>query len=183
MKDLRKSSRVHRFVFRGLLLLVAVPFVLLIISLFGLFPWSGLNCWQSDIDIRSGRIRQTRYLLWVPVRRFVRDSSLTKAMPSTAATDSSRDWHPVGTISPGLHHSPHYHFHGAFSQIRDLELCWEFGKMTPAAREETARNLLRLWQQNLNDFQAKDYLQAIEERTFDPQKKGNVIDARDLPVP
>jgi hypothetical protein len=86
-------------------------------------------------------------------------------------------------LSPGLHHSPHYVFHGAIHQIRELELCWEFGNMTPAARAETARHLLRLWQQNLNYFQAADYLQAVWERAREAEKKGNAIDVGDLPVP
>lgn len=59
-----KNLSVPGFLLRGLLVLVAIPPVLLVFSLFGLFPWSGVNCWQSDVDISSGRIRQTRYLLW-----------------------------------------------------------------------------------------------------------------------
>ncbi len=117
-------------------MLVAVPPLLLALSMLGRFPWSGVNCWQDDIDITSGRIRQTRYLLWIPVQRFVRDSALTKAARPEAATLSGPDWHPVVTLSPGLRHSPHYAFHGATDQIRELEFCWECGKMTPAARKE-----------------------------------------------
>jgi hypothetical protein len=77
----RKKVTVPGFLPRALLVIVAIPLVLLVLSLFGLFPWSGVNCWQSDVDIRSGRIRQTRYLLWVPVQRTVRDSALTRAVP------------------------------------------------------------------------------------------------------
>jgi hypothetical protein len=69
------------------------------------------------------------------------------------------------------------------SSSRRLEFCWEFGKMTPAARAETARHLLRLWQQNLIYFQATDYLQAVWERAREAEKKGNAIDVGDLPVP
>lgn len=52
-----KNWSVHRFLFRVLLVIVPIPPVLLALSLFGLFPWSGVNCWQSDVDIMSGRIR------------------------------------------------------------------------------------------------------------------------------
>jgi hypothetical protein len=89
----------------------------------------------------------------------------------------------VVTLSPGLRHSPHYAFHGAIHQIRELEFCWQSGKMTPAARKETARNVLRLWQQNLNYMRATDYIQAVWERAQDAEKKGNVIDVGDLPGP
>jgi hypothetical protein len=178
-----KNVSVTGFRRRGLLVLVSIPPILLVLSLFGLFPWSGVNCWQNDIDITSGRIRQTRYLLWVPVQRTVRDSSLTRAVSPAATADSSEDWHPVVTLSPGLHHSPHFRFHGAIHQIRELEICWEFGKMTPAAREETARQVIRLWKQNLDYFRATDYIQAVWERARDADKKGNVIDVVDLPEP
>jgi hypothetical protein len=179
----RKKVTVPGILPRALLVIVAIPLVLLVLSLFGLFPWSGVNCWQSDVDIRSGRIRQTRYLLWVPVQRTVRDSALTRAVPPAETTGLRPEWHAVVTLSPGLHHSPHYVFHGAIHQIRELELCWEFGKMTPAARAKTARNLLRLWQQNHSHMRATDYLQALQERALDAKKTGNVIDAGDLPVP
>lgn len=163
--------------------LTAIPPVLLALSLLGLFPWSGVNCWQNDIDITNGRIRQTRYLLWIPVQRSVRDSALTRAVSPTTITDSTADWQPVATLSPGLHHSPHYRFHGAIHQIRELELCWECGKMTSAARKESARQVLRLWQQNLSSMRATDYIQAVWERARDAEQKGNVIDAGELPVP
>jgi hypothetical protein len=179
----RFRSSPRRFLLRSLLVLVAIPPSLLALSMLGLFPWSGVNCWQNDIDITSGRIRYTRYLLWIPVQRSVWDSALTRAVSPTATTDSRADWHPVVTLSPGLHHSPHYRFHGAIHQIQELEFCWESGEMTPAARKETARQVLRLWQQNLNYFQTTDYLRAVWERARDAEKKGNVIDAGDLPEP
>ena len=94
----RSSPR--RFLVRGLLVLIAIPPILLALSMLGLFPWSGVNCWQNDIDIISGRIRQTRYLLWVPVQRSVWDSALTKAVSPAATTDSRADWHAAVTLSP-----------------------------------------------------------------------------------
>jgi hypothetical protein len=177
----RSSPR--RFLLRALLVLVAVPPILLALSLFGLFPWSGVNCWQNDIDITSGRIRYTRYLLWIPVQRSVSDSALTNVVAPAMNTDSRADWQPVVTLSPGLHHSPHYRFHGAIHQIQELEFSWVFGKMTPAARKESARQVLRLWQQDLSYMRATNYIQAVWERAQDAEKKGKVIDAGDLPVP
>jgi hypothetical protein len=53
--------------------------------------------------------------------------------------------------------------------------------MTPAARKETARNVLRLWQQDLSYMRATAYIQAVWERARDAEKKGNMIDAGDLP--
>ena len=105
-------------------MLVAIPPLLLVLSLFGLFPWSGVNCWENEIDITSGRIRETRYLLWMPVTRSVQDSALTNVLSANGRKNSEADWHPVVTLSPGLHHSPQYRFHGAIHQIRELEFSW-----------------------------------------------------------
>jgi hypothetical protein len=136
---------------------------------------------RSSVGYR-GLDRQPRYLLWTPVQRSVSDSALTRVVSTSRNTDSKAEWHSVVTLSPGLHHSPHYRFHGAISQIRELEISWDFGKMTPAAREQTARQLLWHWQQKLNYFGATDYLQAVWELALDAKNKGSVIDARDLPM-
>ncbi|AGA29626.1 hypothetical protein [Singulisphaera acidiphila] len=173
----------RRTIVRALFAVVAVPPMLLVFSLFGLFPWSGLNCCQDDIDLTSGRIRFTRYLLWVPVRRIVNDSTLTTALSLGDRTGLEPEWHPVVTLSPGLRHSPHYRFHAAIDQIRHLEICWEFGKMTLAARRETASHVLRLWRQSGDDFRARDYIQAVLAQALEADKKGEVIDVSDLPLP
>ncbi len=164
--------------------LAAIPLSLLGLSVFGLFPWSGVNCWQDDIDITSGRIRYTRYLLWMPVQRSVKDSALTTAVAAPATATSRPAWQPVVTLSPGFHNSPHYRYHGAINQIRDLEICWEFGWMTLAARAETARQVLRLWQQTGRCHgRPADYIQAVWELALAADKQGKAIDVGDLPVP
>ena len=55
--------------------------------------------------------------------------------------------------------------------------------MTSAAREETARRVLRLWQQTGRCWQAGEYIQSVWERALDADKKGIVIDVSDLPGP
>jgi hypothetical protein len=64
-----------------------------------------------------------------------------------------------------------------------LEISWEFGKMTPAARRETARNVLGLWQQTGSYFHAEHYVQAVWGRALEAHKKGEAIDVEDLPKP
>jgi hypothetical protein len=87
-KDRGTTGR--RTILRALLVVAAIPLGLLVLSFFGLFPWSGINCTQSDIDLNSGRLRSTRYLLWLPVTRSVRDSALTSAL-STRGTCRCHD--------------------------------------------------------------------------------------------
>lgn len=57
------------------------------------------------------------------------------------------------------------------------------GTKIVSKRQQTARLLLRLWQQNLNCVLATDYLQAVWKLALHVEKNGNVIDAGDLPVP
>jgi hypothetical protein len=63
------------------------------------------------------------------------------------------------------------------------EISWEFGKMTPTARREMARNVLRLWRQTGSYFRAGEYIQVVWERAFEADKRGEAIDVKDLPVP
>jgi len=177
------TIRRWRRLFVALLLFVLTAAALFGLSLLGFFPWSGLNCWQDDIDITSGRTRYTRYLFWMPVNRTVNDSTLTHALSPEDLAGARADWHPVVTLSPGMHHSPHYRFHSVTSQIREPEIGWEFGKMTPAARRETARNVLRLWRQTGSYFRAGEYVQAVFERALEAHERGESIDVSGLPVP
>ena len=55
--------------------------------------------------------------------------------------------------------------------------------MTPAARRETAREVLRLWRQAGSDYPAGDYIQAVWERALEAEKTGEAIDVEDLPEP
>ena len=89
-----------RILTRMMLWFVVLHVALLILSFFGVFPWSGLNCSQLDVDILSGRIRHTQYLFWLPVDRSVEDSVLTKALPAGGLTGLSAEWHPVNNLSP-----------------------------------------------------------------------------------
>jgi hypothetical protein len=177
------TMQYRRTVIRALLMIAAIPPTLLALSLIGLFPWSGINCTRSDIDLNSGRTRFTRYLLWLPVTRSVQDSALTRALSPDDRTNPGENWHPVVTLSPGLYHSPHYRYHGAISQIRELEICWKYGKMTPQARRETARQVLRLWHEAGSYFPADDYIQRVWELALEAEKTGKSIDVKDLPEP
>ena len=173
----------RRLLVRAVMLVGAIPLTLLALSTIGFFPWSTINCSQSDIALNSRRTRHTRYLLGIPITRSVQDSALTRALSHEDTADLGENWQPVVTLSPGLHHSPHYRFHGAIGQIRELEICWEFGKMTQEARRQTARQVLHLWRQTGNYFEAGRYIQAVWLRAVEAKNGGKSIDVRDLPVP
>lgn len=168
---------------RVLAAVVAAPVGLLALSLLGVFPWSGINCWTSEVDIHSGRTRATRSLLWITTIGPPEDSGLTRALVPADLAGRPADWHPVVTLSPRLHYSPHYYYHGAMSQIHLLRLGWENGRATPAARRESARRVLRLWQASGGYHRADDYILALLDRAADAERQGRSIDVGDLPPP
>lgn len=158
-----------------LVLTVASPWWL---SIF--FPWSPINCERQDIDIQTGRVRYTRYFLFMQLSRRVQDSSITATLDPQSLRDQP-EWRRVNTFSPGVRHSPHYAFHGAFFQVRQLELIWKVGKFSDAAKRASAQRILDLWQQAGSDEAAKAYILALSDIAFEKEKTVQKIEERDLP--
>ena len=78
----------------------ALTVILFVAPLF--FPWSPLNCRHQDIDIKSGRLRFQRYLLFCKVSEQIRESPISEAIGDELAdTSNSPEWHRVNTFSPG----------------------------------------------------------------------------------
>ena len=86
--------------------------------------WRKLYYRCEDVDIETGRIRCTRYLLYCKISEKIEDSLLTETI-GEFADDVQSDWRRVNKFYPGLHYSPHYAYHGAFSQIRKVDIIWQ----------------------------------------------------------
>jgi hypothetical protein len=127
----------------GLVVLIAGA-SLLVVS--GVFVWSPINCWHEDIDIYSGRIRRTSYLLWCCVSDRVEETAISEALPPEDLRARHPEWKRVNTFSPGVHHSPHYIYHGAITDAKLLADIWERGRFTPAERRQSTHTLLAAWQ-------------------------------------
>lgn len=113
MRSLRPEKRRHLVAF-GLF----VPTLIAMLLTTGFFQWSPLNCWHDDVDINTGCVRHSRYMLFCKIADHTEEtwlSSVTKDLKTV------RDWRRVKTFSPGVRHSPHYRFHGAIQQIKTLE--------------------------------------------------------------
>jgi|GEM_PF-1507176 len=173
------NRRILVYVFGGLSLLMAGTFLLAPV---GVWAWSGINYWTYDVDIFSGRIGYTRYLFFVPVGEKIEDSALTRALQPEDYAGTACDWHRVLTLSPGVQHSPHYGFHGAIAQIRQLEFVWEMGQFTPAARRATAKRVLEVWQKNKNDSAAGHYIWAVADVAFRSEANKRNTNETDLPT-
>ncbi|OHB78039.1 MAG: hypothetical protein A2Z25_05105 [Planctomycetes bacterium RBG_16_55_9] len=73
-------------------------------------------------------------------------------------------WFRVNTFSPGLRHSPHYNFHGAFAQAHKMELVCELIQAGPEEKRRIAENILRLWQTEKRYLPVEHYLQTEMEQ-------------------
>jgi hypothetical protein len=125
------------------------------------FQWSQVNCRHEDVDIHTGRIRRIQYLLFVPIHTSIAESSLSRALQPEDFVGQAEEWCRVNTFSPGVHYSPHYRYHGAISQIHELEMIWETGQFDSPARRNSAKELLEHWQTEGSYFGASRYLQSL----------------------
>jgi hypothetical protein len=109
-----------------------------------LFPWSGLNTWREDIDINSGRLSETRVILFVSVRQRVEETWVSKAIDAPLGP---ADWRTTHVFGPGRRVSPNYRIGSSLAQLREVEKLLVYDSSDFSAREELARCLLEAWQQ------------------------------------
>jgi hypothetical protein len=125
----------------------------------GFFPWSNINRWSEYVDIHSARFRYTRDFLGFRVSERVVDSELTRMLlPGDLHVVAI--WKCVNTFSPGVNHSPHYQYHGAISQMRELQLAWRSREFTPSEKRESVLRLLHAWQQGRGTYGADIILRS-----------------------
>jgi len=134
--------------------LAGLPFVFLFVVYFS--PWTKLSCTYQEIDIHSGRVRQSRYLFWFKVDEDVRETWLSRATTRRGPAE----WRRVNTFSPGRGHSPHHLYHSAVAQIDTLQMLNELVEFTPAARAQIVDRVLEFWQQG-SDEAADEYVSNL----------------------
>jgi len=116
------------------------------------------------------------------VSQHTEESALSRTLLPEDIKDSEPDWRRVFTFSLGLHHSPHYTFHSAIGQIKELETTWQIGKFTPAAKRLSAKRVLKLWQEGESDHAADTYLRALSDISFRSDAENKITDEKDLPT-
>lgn len=156
--------------------------VLTLVVLFfvsGVVRWSPLNCWNDYIDINSGRVRHTWFLLYCKVGDRTEETWLSQASDGPSP---SPNWRCVNTFSPFVHYSPHYRYHGAIYQLNRLAALEELVPFDPAARRKVARSLLAQWQSTGSDSGAYQYLGDVERVVCSLHDNGaSVVTVSDLP--
>ena len=141
-----------------LLLVIALP---VIIPMFD--PWGRINCEEQEIDLISARKRTTRFLYWVPVAHRIEDTRLSRELAIARRVKSwtKQNWRRVNTFGLYVRHSPHNAHHGAFSQIRKLEMIWDQFELEPAARQATAEELILFLRTGNSDSSIDKYLERL----------------------
>lgn len=148
-----------------LLILIILAIVILPPLIVPLFvPWSEINCRHVEIDISNGKIRLTRKLWYITISEKVKDSLLSKNLQGESVNAADIDnWHRVNTYSFVENHSPHYIFHSAIAQIKQLEMLYKLKNFSSERKKAIAKSILTAWQKSGNDKTAE----AIIEGFFD----------------
>lgn len=132
------------------------------------FAWSGLCCWTEEIGLNTGRKRSRSYLFWTRISETESPTWLSSMLNTHPSLPENR-WEPVNTMSPGVSFSPHYNYHGALAQIRELEMCCEQLSLSPNARLQLAEALINHWRRD-GDYQDAD---SLILRTLRKLKRSN----------
>ena len=147
----------------------------------GCYPfvrWSPLNCRHEDIDINTGRIRHQRFLVGMCVRERFEETPIS---PQFDLSNVAPDWRRVNTFSPLVRHSPHYRFHSAIHQARELELIWQGTSFTPEAKKQACQDMLQLWQTSQSDYAAEGYIRALSDLATDRDSDAPPLTIEELP--
>jgi hypothetical protein len=122
-------------------------------------PLSGINCQHQDINIKTGQARYSRCVWFMKISERMEETPLSRALNGEKVDVAEvKDWHRVNTFSPGVHHSPHYRFHGALAQVRKFEMLQEMYKLDPTNSAGIAKQLLVEWQTTGSDYAAGRFL-------------------------
>jgi hypothetical protein len=160
--------------------LLTVPFWM---SFAGLLPESRVNCTTYEVDITSGRVRETRYFAFVRVARSVTESGASRALHDSDTAGAKPDWRPTCTYSPGGRYdrSAAFTFRHAMHRLRSLELTWELGKFSQPARRASVKRVLELWQEGQRPEAANRYLEALSVVAARNDREQQTTEVVDLP--
>ena len=102
---------------------------------------------HEDLDIRTGRIKTTRYLMFLPVRAKTHDTVISKALPADRVKGVEPEWRKVNTFYWLMPYSPYWEYHGATGCIRNYEAATRAVRFSPEALQHVALRATELWQE------------------------------------
>lgn len=150
-------SRDFKVSILGIILLLVGP------MLFLSFPES--NCTKDEINIETGHGRHSRYILFIRTSKETYDTVISKVLKKPVEGTGNEAWRLVNRFSPpSFKVSPHYRFHGALNQAKELEMIFEINSVPPEKQAEIAVSVLRAWQASGGDYEAKELIRALMEQ-------------------
>jgi len=166
---------------KGVYVLVAVATFGVLLILAYLFPTAIYRC-QDEVDIRTGRIRHSQYILFVRTGRRIEASPLSKVLPAGMEDRVKPDWRLVNRFAMLSYSSPHYEYHDAPGQMNHLAMLWQRVPFTEDAKQQVALTVLQCWQSGGCDSGAERYIfmaHMTAERIY--RSSGQPITAAQLP--
>lgn len=116
-------------------------------------------CSQDEINIKTGQSRHTRFCCFIKTAETIEDTALSLAVQGIVDRAEIVPWQKVNVFAPPSKHvSPHYIFHGALSQAREVELIFKLSNAPREKKKEIATQVLTLWQLSGRDDGARDYI-------------------------
>ena len=164
---------------------IAVSLMLALASTFipELFsPWSRLSCWDDSIDITSGRYRCEHYLFFTKWDDRIEETPLSKAYRELIGDPPAPVWHVDSTFAPGMHHSPHYRYHGALSSAEQLTEAFDRTPFDREAKRVAVKTFLELLQTGDSILKAVRYASEVASLFLD-LPPGTQITVERLPEP
>jgi len=129
--------------------------------------------YHEDVDIRTGRVKTTNYLLLLPVCIRTYDTVITRSLPEDKTRDVEPDWQKVNTFYWLWPVSPHYAYHGATGGLRRLEQATKTIAFTPEALREVALQTTGSWQSGPDDGTL--YLYQVHEAAMTAHSEGKTV--------
>ena len=123
------------------ILLAIVAFIVFFLP--SLTPWRHLNAMQRDVDLFSGRVRTTRYLLCLQVSQKIAETPVSEALAGQEPLGEEmwvHDWfEPADKMSESR---------GIRSSMIWLSKQWQRFEFTPDAQVKSATQFLAVWRED-----------------------------------
>jgi hypothetical protein len=130
------------------LLLAGLMFVIVAAcSWSSLYPWSKLNCVQRYIDVKTGRFRTVRFILYFQVSDTVEETPYSQVWEKYFGDYPEGEWHNVSALRgffPDL--SPEYAYLGAIFWEDGIMLTFDTAKFTEQDKEAIIKTFAQLMQ-------------------------------------
>ena len=121
-------------------------------------PLRGLH---EEVDLNSGRIRRTHYVLFLQTSQHIEQTPLSKSRAKPLA--SGPNWRLSRAMAGGHSVGSHWGYRSPLTQVRILEALWEVGDLTDEAKQQVADTVLALWHSEGGLKAADEYLRSIED--------------------